>query len=109
MLTHDGVDFFDIDMLAHRVGQQIELAGFILRIFDIAIQRRQPFTLAQAVNQRAGKFIAIKQAVQIGAKRQAVITDRAVRYAPPLPPATPAALERGSPSPGWSFCCAQSG
>ena len=54
MLAHDGVDFFDINMLTHRVRQQIELARFILRILEIAIQRRQPFTLAQAVNQRAG-------------------------------------------------------
>ena len=67
-------------MLTHRVRQQIELARFILRILEIVIQRRQPFTLAQAVNQRAGKCIAIEQAVQIGAKRQAVIADRAVRH-----------------------------
>jgi hypothetical protein len=78
MLAHDGVNFIDGDMFAHGVGQQIKLAGFIAGILQGAVQRRQPFALAQAVDQRAGKGIAVEQAVEIGAERQAVVADRAV-------------------------------
>ena len=78
MLAHDGVNFIDGDMFAHGIGQQVKLAGFIAGILKGAVQRRQPFALTQAVEQRPGKGIVVEQAVQIGAKRQAVVADRAV-------------------------------
>ena len=55
MLAHDGVNLIDGDMFAHGIGQQVKLAGFIAGILQGAVQRRQPFALTQAVNQRAGK------------------------------------------------------
>ncbi len=70
MLAHDGVNFIDGDMFAHGLGQPIKLPGFIAGILQGAVQRRQPFALAQAVEQRPGKGIAVEQAMEIGAERR---------------------------------------
>ena len=83
MLAHDGVNFIDGDMFAHGLGQPIKLAGFIAGILQGAVQRRQPFALAQAVEQRPGKGIAVEQAMEIGAERQAVVAYRPVVYCLP--------------------------
>ena len=67
MLLHDVVNLFDINMLAHGVGQDIELLRFVLRIVKSGIQRLQPFAQTQAVDQLAGEIIDVEQAVQISA------------------------------------------
>ena len=69
MLAHDGVNFIDGDMFAHGLGQPIKLPGFIAGILRALSSGASP-ALAQAVEQRPGKGIAVEQAMEIGAERR---------------------------------------
>lgn len=39
LMLHDGINFLNIDVLSHRIRQQIKLLRFILRVMESEIQR----------------------------------------------------------------------